>query len=378
MNQPGLRLLFAIWVTTPVICSPNAVVHAQSDHDQLRQKCENILLSELVFFEGIASRIVDELPALVALNRLQFVRIEVSEKKLIKALGDSSVSVVTEAAKLLLNMAPEESHAAAIEQALAKLKPEDPKDWVSIDWVKLKMGDQAAREMLYHWARLERDKLVLPNEFVCLSQCTEPSRESGQCSVCNQQLKNRPMYNGKDDFYGQLGAIQALLDTADQKASQLARAIIASDAPSWVRERAAFLWGRVEPDEAYPHLRIFYDEGSRLAFSDLAYVAPQKSLDVFESILNDKNSSVGDRLVAYSGVFNAGQRRGEDEIRKWISSDPKTPEERRRTDYGLRLFPRFATEDDLVLLERMLDNEEFGPFVAEIILRTLRRLESQK
>lgn len=249
----------------------------------------------------------------------------------------------------------------------------------------MKLDQKGASETVREWAELS----VFQERFEegtwwCLMHPQVTRNQESRCPKCEMSLVQAipgTWREPPDELRrAQLIALEALAERDDGIVPEIARKILVSSADASVRLKAALYWGRVEPEEAAPHVRLFLLTSGPERVAALHEVAEQLP-GVFAADLQriHANEQASDklRLVAAGGRLKSGHQESLPFIRKFLSSpqalnNPAASDGLPERAVAMYLLGEYGTPEDIQLLTRYLETE-LQVFAAESLLRLIER-----
>ena len=302
------------------------------------------------------------------LSRARLVPFDSIKDSLVKCLDSENPQIRFVAAHVLADNAAME-YDAQIRESLTELKLVESTDRVRRATLLMNLKDEAARKEVEHWAEHEFDSLEL-NDWVCPMMCVKPAKEAGKCPVCGMKTHKLTRTPDGNDWEAKLTALRSL--RGEKKVGDKARAIVASNAPAFVRAQAAGLWAEEDLEQALPHIKIFLHSTNRyFAVVLLADLAPQESIDEFKKII--AADGAGDELTlwaAHRGLLRAGDMTHLPAIRKRVEDIARNDAEEFSKINAIFLLGDLGLKEDVKRLEKLLDTK-LKVFAAETLLQKI-------
>jgi hypothetical protein len=341
-----------------IVFATIADVQAQ-DSESLKSRCEKIII------ESIINADHDSMNAR-NLSRAQLVPFDSIKDSLIKGLDSENAQIRFVAAKVLADNAAME-YEARIRKSLNELQLVESTDRVRRATLLMSLGDETARKEVKHWAEHEFIMLEL-DDWICPMMCAKPAKKAGKCQVCGMETHKQARTPDHNDWEAKLTALRAL--HGESKIGTKARAIVASDAPAFVRVQAAGLWAEEDLEQALPHIKIFLQTANNyLAIVLLADLAPKESVNEFKKII--AADRIEDELTlwaAHRGLLRANDMTHLAAIRTMVDDTAKNDAEEFSKVNAVYLLGDLGMEEDIQRLGKLLDTK-FKVFAAETLLR---------
>lgn len=303
--------------------------------------------------------------------------IELAESKLVAALDDKSNAVKMIAAEILLKRTGMK-HIERIRAMIKKVKPKTSLEAARIAVLQLRLGEKNALAEVRRWAMLDVRIIQKLTPWTCAMHPQIRAPGKGACPICSMELIDFRGYIADADRHAQFVALLALGERKDERAANLARAMIASDAgPMW-RLGAAHELARLNPDEGLPHVRVFlHSTDPHIQHEVITLLADdfaKQSVREFESILKKSAKPSMIRLSALQGLVEAGHVEHLDEIRKLTSAKDKRNIDAITRSLAMLTLGDCGTKDDLAILARHLETSD-AHTAARAIVTLIDRLK---
>lgn len=304
--------------------------------------------------------------------------IPLAEAKLLELLEDPVVGVRLAAGEVLWKRTGPK-HRKETLAAIAKLKPENAVNRARLWVLRLRLGEPRALAEVYRCVQfglsVHRDSV-----FSCSMHPQVRTARKGSCPICSMDLiagLGRPTH---DERRGQMIALGALAERNDERVSDLARAILTSDAqPHW-RLEAAYHWAVVSPREGLPHLQIFLRASDGfLRHQAVQFAAedfPKQSVDEFKAVLQTPRQPAYMRLTAAKGLVAAGHPQYLKELRGFLKTQNSDAKYQFEQLVAIVSLAEVGTADDLDRLAPFLKTAA-KEYAATTILRLMDRLKGQ-
>lgn len=368
-HVPDLRFFCAILLGS---CAAQA-----QQNSSLKQRCEEIVVNSLrdsikKAEASVKAGAKPESHFASQLWRAKLVPIEQVEDILLTGLNSTDIEVRSVSAQVLVQNAPMQFEDAIRESLGPPLELRSSMDRVRRAAIFMKMGDDRAEQELHHWAGHQFNKLEL-GDWICPMMCVKPSKKSGECTICGMKMVEKSRFPDQNDWQARLFALRTL-QAEGGKVAEVARAVVVSDAPAYVRQEAAALWAKEDPEDATPHLEIFlHSESPYIAVELLAALAPGKFVAKFEHFIDagkaDDESTV---LAAHRGLLRAGETKHLATIRKWVDQPANSDDEEFKKVEGIYLLGELGLAEDVTRLKKQLDTK-FKVVAAETLLKVFAR-----